>query len=67
MNIVNSRDRDQQDVSFVSTFPVWLSLDNAYETFIRNIKARIVHSDYREVKATGEANITLLIKDDDEE
>ena len=63
MNIVNSRDRNQQDVSFVSTFPVWLSLDNAFETFIRNIKARIVHSDYREVKATGEANITLLIDD----
>ena len=66
MNIVNSRDRNQQDVSFVATFPVWLSLDNAYETFIRNVKARIVHSDYREVKATGEANITLLIDDGEE-
>ena len=66
MNIVNSRTRNEADVAFVSTFPVWLNIDNAYESFIRNIKARIVHSDYRLVKAVGEANITLLIKDEDE-
>ena len=64
MNIVNSRERNQPDVAFVSTFPVWLNIDNAFESFIRNIKARIVHSDYRQVKAQGEANITLLIKDE---
>lgn len=66
MNIVNSRERNQPDVAFVSTFPVWLNIDNAFESFIRNIKARIVHSDYRQVKAQGQANITLLIKDEDD-
>ena len=67
MVVPNVRQKQLSDVVYDANFPVWMSLNNANDSFIRNLECRILTDKYEKVYAnTNGANIVLIIKDDDE-
>ena len=64
--VQNGRDSTQPDFIYQTNTPIFLDLDNAFPIQLRNIECRIVNSDYENVDIQGEANLTILFKDKNE-
>jgi hypothetical protein len=62
----NVRNRNEPDVYYQATYPVFLDLRNHTAINLRTLSARILNSNYVEVNNKGLANMTLLIKSSNE-